>query len=104
MPKTSHASAASASATAAADEDRQPAPISDQHDRKQQTELRLVGQQAKADARKHWAPFQKIERAPDQRRREEAVLSGRDIPQRRRKAERDRNAGAPPRILASVAA
>ena len=85
-------------------EDRQPAPISDQHDRKQQTELRLVGQQAQADARKHWPPFQKKERTPDQRRREEAVLPAVTFHSAAGKPSATQTPVRPQTILTSVAA
>src|SRR5262249_32965089 len=64
-----------------ADNDGAPAPIRDQHHRKQQAELRLVGQQAKAKSGERGPPLQEEERAADQRRREEGVLPGGDIPQ-----------------------
>ena len=94
LPKASQDSAASPIAAAAATSDGQPAPVRDQHKRKQQTELRLVGQQPETNAGKRRPPLQQSERAADQRRGEEAVLPGGDVPQRGGKAERNENAGA----------
>ena len=74
--------------------DGQPAPVRDQHQGKQQTELRLVGEQPETNAGKRRPPLQQAERAADQRRGEEAVLPGGDVPERRGKAERDENSGA----------
>ena len=74
--------------------DCQPAPVRDQHDRKQQPELRLVGQKSQAQTGKRRMPLQEPERAADQRRGEEAILAGRHVPERGRKSEREEDAGA----------
>ena len=74
--------------------DCQPAPVRDQHDRKQQPELRLVAQKSQAQAGKRRMPLQEPERAADQRRGEEAVLARRHVPERSRKSEREEDAGA----------
>jgi hypothetical protein len=78
------------------DHNSQPAPIGDQHDRKQQTELRFVGEKPETDPGQRRMPLQQAERAADQCRGEEAVLPGGDIPDRGGKSEREQNAGAKP--------
>ena len=76
------------------DRNGQPAPVGDQHDRKQHTELRFVGEKPETDSGQRRLPLQQTERAADQRRGEKAVLPGGDVPDRRGKSEREQNAGA----------
>ena len=71
------------------DRNSQPAPVGDQHDRKQQTELRFVGEEPETDTGQRRMPLQQTERAADQRRGEEAVLPGGDVPDRGGKSERE---------------
>ena len=76
------------------DRNGQPAPVGDQHDRKQQTELRFVGEEPETDSGQRRMPLQQTERAADQRRGEKTVLPGGDVPDRGGKSEREQNAGA----------
>jgi hypothetical protein len=56
-----------------------PLPGEHQHQRQQQAELRLDGEQAEADAGKHWAAPELGEAGDRQRRGQEAVLAGKDV-------------------------
>ena len=76
------------------DGERQPAPVGDQYNGKQQSELRFVGEEAKANAGEERPPFQQGERAADQRRGEETVLPRGRVPQHRGKTKREENPDA----------
>ncbi len=79
--------------------DRAPLAGEQQHQRQQQTELRLDGEQAEADAGKRRAAAELGEAGDHQRRGEETVLAGKDVhPHGRRDREHVQTLLAPPAV------
>ena len=67
----------------------------DQHQGKQQSVLRLVAEQPETDARQYRPRRHQIERAADQRRREETILPDQGVGEHHRKCRRQQQAELP---------
>jgi hypothetical protein len=71
-----------------------PAAAGDEHERKQNPEMRLVCQQAQEAAGQHGSPLHQAERAAEQRGAEESVLTDHEVREHRRKRAGEQNADA----------
>ena len=69
--------------------ERAPAPARRQHQRDQQAELRLVGEQAEQDAGEPRPPIELSKRAAEQRGGEEAVMAVAEIDEHGGEGERE---------------